>query len=107
MKKRYVYDGAVKRLNEYIHTFRCICGGGGVHTYMWGYIHVTLSRSHVCIYIYTLYHLKADFISFESRFSALQDSSFSKSRAEHPFCSSGHIYYNIIYIYIFILHMYI
>ena len=39
-----------------------------------------------------IYLIISYFISFESKFSALQDSIITKSRAEHPFSSSGHIY---------------
>ena len=36
-----------------------------------------------------IYPILIYFISFERKFPALQDSSFSKSRAEHPFSWSG------------------
>ena len=37
-----------------------------------------------------IYQIITYFISFESNFSALQESIIPKSRAEHPFYSLGH-----------------
>ena len=39
----------------------------------------------------SIYLIITYFISIESKFSVLQDSTFTKSRSEHPFSLSGHL----------------